>query len=183
MPGSRPEEIIRILPRMNKISKKLTGEYGFNVRLVCSDVADTEIYRKYYDDPKGEFIFSEKDSNLKAIADSDFVITKFGTSNLECGLLGIPFCAVYRAGFINYIIARMLLKIKYVSLVNIIFNREIVKEFIQYNFTEENIIDEILRVKDNDEYRKRLLSNLSNLWNYFEVNKQDASKLILNEIK
>jgi lipid-A-disaccharide synthase len=77
----------------------------------------------------------------------------------------------------------MLLKIKYVSLVNIIFNREIVKEFIQYNFTEENIIGEILRVKDNDEYRNRLLSNFNNLWDYFGVNRQDASKLILNELK
>lgn len=183
MPGSRSEEIIRILPRMNVISKKLTGEYGFHVRLVCSDNADPDIYREYYDDPKGELVISGNNSNLKAIADSDFVITKFGTSNLECGLLGIPFCAVYRAGFINYIIARMMIKIKYVSLVNIIFNKEIVKEFIQNNFTEENIIGEVMKVKNDVDYRKQLLSKFKYLWDYFGTNNQDASELILNELK
>jgi len=183
MPGSRHDEIEKILPQMNEISKKLTGEYGFNVRLICSDNADPKIYRKYYTDPNGELVNSGNNSNLKAIADSDFVITKFGTSNLECGLLGIPFCAVYRAGFINYVIAKMLLKIKYVSLVNIIFLEEIVKEFIQNNFTAENVIGEIVRVKDDADYRIRLLSKLKELWNYFDIKYEEAAYLILNELK
>jgi lipid-A-disaccharide synthase len=182
MPGSRLDEIEKMLPPMNEISKKLSAEYGFNIKLICSDNTNPNVYRKYYNDPNGEIVHSGYNSNLKAIADSDFVITKFGTSNLECGLLGIPFCAVYRTGYINYIIAKMLIKIKYVSLINIIFNREIVKEFIQDNFTVSNVIGEILKVKDDPVYRNRLISELKNLWNYFEVRSEEAKDLILNEL-
>jgi lipid-A-disaccharide synthase len=182
MPGSRLDEIEKMLPPMNGISKILSSEYGFKVRLICSENVNPDIYREYYKDPNGEIIPAGHNSNLKAIADSDFIITKFGTSNLECGLLGIPFCAVYRTGFINYVIAKMLIKIKYVSLVNIIFNKEIVKEFIQDNFTVDNVIGEILKVKNETVYRNRLISEFKSLWNYFEVRFDKASELIIKEL-
>jgi lipid-A-disaccharide synthase len=183
MPGSRPDEIAKMLPVMNNISKILTGKYGFTVKLICSDNNNTELYKKYYTDPEGELVLPGKDSNLSAIAESDFVVTKFGTSNLECGILCIPFCAVYKAGFINYFIARILIKIKYVSLVNIIFNKEVIKEFIQNDFTVDNVINEILKVKNDSKYRQRMLNDFRNIRNYFDIHKENAALLIINELK
>lgn len=183
MPGTREEEFNKIFPTMLEYVKKLSTKDNFNFNLLISDnINDMSLIDKCKS--AGINILSSKD-NYEVIYNSDFVITKFGTSTLECSLLGIPFCAVYRTNFINYFIAKLLIKINYVALVNIIFNEEIVKEFIQQNFTVNNLIEETNKVYNDIEYRNKMINKFKPLYEYFgsEVIKENAAEIIFTDYK
>jgi len=182
MPGSRKEEISLILPKLIGISDILIGKYKYKVNLICSENIPLDFYNVLKGTSKINFVYSDKSSNLKAIYNSDAVITKFGTSNLECALLNVPFITVYKASFINYFIAKLLIKIKYVSLVNIIMNKEIIKEYIQTSFTTESVIVELQRILKDYEYRNKMLENFSKLRDVLTHSKDNAAELICREI-
>jgi len=182
MPGSRKEEISLILPKLLEISNILIKRYKYNVNLICSENISLDFYKEFINTSKVCLIQPAKSSNLNTIYNSDFVITKFGTSNLECALLNVPFTAVYHASFINYFIAKLLIKIKFVSLVNIIANKEVVKEYIQKEFNTENVIFEVQRVFKNEEYRNKMLSEFKELRNLLTQTKDNIAEIICNEL-
>ena len=66
-----------------------------------------------------------------------------GTATLETALFGVPEVVCYKGGWISYSIARMLIKVDYISLVNLIMEREVVKELIQGELTTENLKEEL----------------------------------------
>lgn len=170
MPGSRIEEISRILPILNDIGKLLAIKYDYEVNLICTNNIPKAIYSSRINNRYINLVYPEKDSNLKAIYNSDLVITKFGTSNLECAFLGVPFISVYKANFINYILAKALINIKHVSLANIVMNKEVVKEFIQSDFNINNVIKESERISNDEKYRNNMLSSFKSLEEVFEQN-------------
>lgn len=183
MPGTREEEFNKIFPTMLEYVKKLSNKDNFNFNLLISDnINDMSLIDKCKS--AGINILSSKD-NYEVIYNSDFVITKFGTSTLECSLLGIPFCAVYRTNFINYFIAKLLIKINYVALVNIIFNEKVVKEFIQQNFTVKNLIEETNKVYNDIEYRNKMINKFKPLYEYFDAEgvKESAAEIIFTDYK
>ncbi len=179
MPGTRYEEVARILPLMNDIGKLLVIKFGYKVRLISTGNISREYYR---DHTNNNYIRIADKGSLQAIYNSDFVITKFGTSNLECAFLGIPFAAVYKAGWINYFIAKMLVSLKHVSLVNIVMEREVVKEYIQHNFTLQNVIAEVGKVFSDDAYRQSMINGFNEMKAKFERDKADAAEIIASNI-
>jgi lipid-A-disaccharide synthase len=182
MPGSRKEEVTLMLPKLMEIANILIGKYKYSVNLICSENIPLDYYKYFIGNSKVNLISPDKSSNLKAIYNSDFVITKFGTSNLECALLNVPFTAVYKASFLNYFIAKLLVKIKFVSLVNIVMNKEIVKEYIQGDFTTENIILEVQRIFKNEDYRNNMLSEFISLRKALSDYKDNAAEIICGEL-
>ncbi len=182
MPGTRKEEISRILPTLNIIGKLLKLNHKFEVNLIGSGNIGKDFYDKFINNEYIKLILPAKGRNLNAIYNSDFVITKFGTSNLECAFLGVPFVAVYKASFLNYIIAKTLVKLKYVSLVNIVMNKEIVKEYIQDKFTTNNIIKETERIFSDSFYRNKMLQEFGMLKNGFDKERINPAEYICKEI-
>jgi lipid-A-disaccharide synthase len=182
MPGSRKEEVTLMLPKLMEIANILIGKYKYSVNLICSENIPFDYYNNFIGNSKVKLVSPGKSSNLKTIYNSDFVITKFGTSNLECALLNIPFTAVYKASYINYIIAKLLVKIKYVSLVNIVMNKEIIKEYIQGDFTTENIILEVQRVLKNEDYRNSMLNEFTSLRKALSDSEDNAAEIICREL-
>jgi lipid-A-disaccharide synthase len=84
-------------------------------------------------------------------------IIKSGTSTLESALLNLPQVVCYKGGALSFAIGKRLVNVKYISLVNLILNREAVKELIQQNFTAENISAELRQLLDNAAYRENIL--------------------------
>lgn len=179
MPGTRKEEIARILPLLNDIGKLLAIKYKYRVQLISTGNISKEFYR---DRTNNSYIRIADTGSLNAIYNSDFVITKFGTSNLECAFLGVPFTAVYKASLINYLIAKMLVSLKHVSLVNIVMDREVVKEFIQGNFTLKNVISETEKILKNDGYKEKMLKDFEEMKGRFEKDKVNAAENICRNI-
>jgi lipid-A-disaccharide synthase len=91
------------------------------------------------------------------------VLAVSGTVTLQIALTGTPLAVMYRAAALSVAIARRVVKIPYVSLVNIIAGKEVVREFIQEQASPEALAIEISKILDNPEYRKRLVNGLSDV--------------------
>ncbi len=90
----------------------------------------------------------------EALPEYDAVLVASGTATLETGYFGIPMLIVYRVSNITYQLAKRLVKIKHIGLVNIVAEKEVVKELVQDAFTVENTVAEITRLLKPDAHQK-----------------------------
>jgi lipid-A-disaccharide synthase len=159
--GSRVQEVKRILPAMVDI----TGYYpDYQFLLAASENISAELCRKIIGQRQVKIIFN-KTYELLSIA--EVALVKSGTSTLEAALIGTPQVVCYKAGWLSYWLARMLVKIRFISLVNLLMDREVVKELIQGDLSQQKIVKEIntlirggwkrsVMKKNYDELRKML---------------------------
>ena len=82
-------------------------------------------------------------------------LVKSGTSTLETALFGVPQVVCYKGSAVSFAIAKRVVNIKYISLVNLIMDKEIVKELIQDDFTVENLVLELKKAIDNQAVIKK----------------------------
>jgi lipid-A-disaccharide synthase len=94
------------------------------------------------------------------IGASDAAVVKSGTAVLEAALMERPFVVVYRMAPISYLVARLLLKVKYVSLVNLLLDRRAVPELLQGSMTPQAIAAELERLWNPGPDRDELLASL-----------------------
>lgn len=184
MPGSRIQEIKSILPLLYKAADEIRKKFVADIKVLKPNYIDDEDIYCIANSRNFNIISSENENNLRTILNSDFILTKIGTSTLECGLIGTPFATVYKTNLINYHIAKSLFKLNYVSLVNILLNRQVVKEYIQSEMTVQNLSNEAYRVLSDDAYRNRMKSLFSELWGILDRKdiEQNAAEVIINEI-
>ena len=163
LPGSRLEEIKRILPGLLRASKKLQDETGAGIKIISPPHLDITFYNEFVKGYDAEIVKDDEDKNTyyDIIYNSDLVFTKAGTTTMECTLLGTPFCVTYKAGTINYLIGKSMIKVNHVAMPNILMEKEIVKEFIQGDMTPENLYTEGKKVLTDEKYRNEMLRNFS----------------------
>lgn len=80
---------------------------------------------------------------------ADAVITVSGTATLEVALLGVPMAIVYRLAPLSYWLGRLLVKVPFIGLPNILAGRRLVREFIQHEATADNLAQEMSRILDH----------------------------------
>ena len=135
MPGSRKQEVKRILPVMLQIIKHFL-EYRFVVICVNS------INRSFYEDiVEGYNVELKFNQNILPL--SEAVLVASGTATLELTLLNLPQVVCYKLNPISYLLAKFFANVKYISLVNILANKIVVAELIQNNFNTKNLIKEL----------------------------------------
>lgn len=93
--------------------------------------------------------------SLETLAVSDVAIVCSGTATLECALLGTPMCVIYRMNALSFKIAKRKVKITWASLVNILADKEVVKEFIQ-NFEASSVAAEVLELLHHETKRMNM---------------------------
>ena len=86
-----------------------------------------------------------------------------GTATLETALFGIPEVVCYKGGMISFQIAKRIVKVDYISLVNLIMKKEVVKELIQNEFNKKNLKTELNKLLNDKEYRNKMISDLEQL--------------------
>ncbi len=148
LPGSRMQEIKRILPKMLDMAPQFS-EYQFVVAGVKS-VAETAYLKQ-----KSPVVFEQTHALLRH---AEAAMVASGTATLEAALLGVPQVVCYETSPVSYFIARLLVHIKFISLVNLILDREVVKELIQHKFSEKNLMVELHDLLKNDKRRKQIAS-------------------------
>jgi lipid-A-disaccharide synthase len=179
MPGSRHGEIEKLLPIMLEAAKILHIKYPeskFILPLATSiSMSEVEPYLSCSCLP----IKVLHDNVYNIIQMCDAIIAASGTAILEITLLKIPVVLIYKLSFINYVLAKHLIKIPYAGLCNIIANKRIIKELLQYDATPEKIAAEIIEILENKTYREQMLAEFTevrnNLLNY---PKTDITELI-----
>ena len=184
MVGSRPAEIEKHSKIFFDVFKEIKKVYK-NAKcfmFAVPEVTDEKLYQLTGATKEEMQIVREKDFKFRKTM--DFVLTCSGTATLENALLGLPMSVVYKTSFITYAIVRMIIKVRFISLVNILSNKEVVREFIQGDVSPQAISKEILGILgDENKYltmRKTMLE-LRNKLGAPPVAKQSA-QLILEDL-
>jgi lipid-A-disaccharide synthase len=140
LPGSRKQEVEKMLQIMLSV-RPYFKEYQFVIAGAPS--LPKEFYEKYVDD--NVHFVSNKTYDLLRCSKAALVTS--GTATLETALLNVPEVVCYRGSKVSYAIAKRLVKnIKYISLVNLIMDREVVKELIQNDLNTNNLVDELKKI-------------------------------------
>ena len=132
LPGSRLQEITRLMPVFNALAKELT-EYNFHV------VRAPSVRSRWPKIVLQPNITIEDSEIVEVTKDAEFALTCSGTASLEIALLGIPQAVVYKANAISLAIAKRLVNVRFMSLPNLIMDEAIVPEFLQGEVTVKNL--------------------------------------------
>ena len=140
-PGSRFGEISRHMPIIRQVFDELSSTQAIKVIFVQPDESNVQNILKYLGGAKFEFGFST--DRLKIFPISDCALAKSGTNTIEIAASGTPMIVGYKLNPITFFFLKLMVKIKYASLINIISNREIIPEYIQSDFNAENVTQAI----------------------------------------
>jgi lipid-A-disaccharide synthase len=155
--GSRSHEIKHILPEMIKVVRYFP-EYQF-VLAGVRNLPET-LYRKILGDCPVNLI-TDKTYEILYIAHAALVTS--GTATLEAALIGVPQVVCYKADFFSMLIAWMVVRVRFISLVNLILGCEAVKELVQYDLTEKNLLKELRSIVSEGEMRGKVLCDYDRL--------------------
>ena len=148
LPGSRKQEIEEMLHIMLAVLPAFQ-EYQFVVAGVSN--LDPNYYR-HFERNGIKYVFEQ---TYDILHHAQAAMVTSGTATLETALFDVPQAVCYRTGVVSYTIAKAVIKVPYISLVNLITGREIVKEFIQNDFSARNIMDELKKLLDDPDYRAK----------------------------
>jgi lipid-A-disaccharide synthase len=151
--GSRKNEVIYMLPEMIKVVKYFP-EYQFVLAGVKN--LPESLYRKIIMKSQVNLL-TDKTYEILYLADAALVTS--GTATLEAALIGVPQVVCYKADFFSILIAAIVVKVKFYSLVNLIMNFEVIKELIQYDLTEKKLLKELKSIVTGGDRRGKMLEN------------------------
>ena len=179
LPGSRKIELQRMLPVMAEVVKS-NPDYKFVVAAVKT--LPPELYASLSSIPSVKFIY---DATYDLLSHADAAIVTSGTATLETGLFKVPQAVIYRASSIEYFLGIRFVKVKFISLVNLIANRLVIKEFLQRTMTKENVNAELKSLLQDESYRKKMLSDYEEVYKILDTGSasENAGKLMTNYLK
>jgi lipid-A-disaccharide synthase len=151
LPGSRKQEIRRMLPEMVALSGSFR-DYKFVIAGAPS--IEPSFYQQITGKDGPAILFGQTHELLRH---AHAAVVTSGTATLETALFGIPQVVCYRGGSLSYAIARRIVEVKFISLVNLVMDRQVVKELIQGDFNAENLEKE-LKVILEESNRSRIMA-------------------------
>ena len=157
LPGSRKQEVSRVLEIMLKVIDKFP-DYQFVIG--CAPSLPESFYRSLIGNEDVHLVFN-KTYQLLQVASAALVTS--GTATLETALLYVPEVVCYKGNKISYLIAKKLIKVKYISLVNLIMDKPVLKELIQNDLTPENVEKELKYLLSNHKKQRQLLDDYEEL--------------------
>lgn len=154
--GSRKQEITRLLPEMLKAVKDIDG-YQFVVAGAPS--ISKELYNSIIINTNVSIVY---DQTYQLLSHAHTAIVASGTATLETALFRVPQVVIYKFNNLSFIIFKPFIHIKYFSLVNIIMDKTVVREFLQFGLARK-IKNELRQILSNEEYYSAMLQNYDQL--------------------
>ena len=160
LPGSRKQEIAKKLPIMLDVAAHFPG-YQFMVAKAPG------IDEDYYHELMKPYLNVSEVGNqtYDLLAQSAAALVTSGTATLETALFGVPQVVCYKGNNISYQIAKRVIKVKYISLVNLIMDKLVVKELIQDQLTTDNLVYELRNLLENPNRKKQIQEDYQALKN------------------
>ena len=169
LPGSRKQEVSVKLPIMLTMAKHFP-DYQFVVAQAPS--LDDHFLESLTGQHPNVSMVKGQTYNLLRQAKAALVTS--GTATLETALFGVPEVVCYKGNPISYFFAKKLIKVKYISLVNLVMDKLVVKELIQHDLTEENLLKELTALLKDEGARSRVMKDYAELWH--KLGEKDASR-------
>lgn len=163
LPGSRSQELKYMMPVLLGVIERNPALH-FAVATVSN--LDPSMYQPFRQFPNVTFV-EEATYDLLSIAKAAIVTS--GTATLETALFNVPQVVVYRTASLNYFIGKRVVKVPFISLVNLIANREVVKELLQDACTPESVSDELNRLLNKGEYRDRVVAGNREVYKILDI--------------
>lgn len=158
LPGSRSQEIKVKLPIMLKMVRYFPG-YNFVIAQAPSQPDSI------YLDLAGDIpVTLAKNDTYNVLKQATAALVTSGTATLETALFGVPEVVCYKGNSISFWLATKLVKVKYISLVNLVMDKEVVKELIQDDLNESNLKNALEKIIYDGNYLHELKQNYSKLW-------------------
>ncbi len=154
LPGSRKQEVQKMLSVMLSVIDSFSN-YEFIIAGAPS--LEREFYSSFLNTPNVSFV-SNQTYELLSVAHAALVTS--GTATLETALVNVPQVVCYKANWLSYQIAKRIITLEYISLVNLIMNKMVVKELIQKNLNKENLKLELSKILTGQE-RQQILTDYS----------------------
>ena len=178
LPGSRKQEISKMLEVMLSITQDFK-DYQFVIAGAPSQ--ETEFYKPYLKKTNINLVMN-KTYDILTCAHAALVTS--GTATLETALFKVPEVVCYKGSYISYHIAKRIINLDYISLVNLIMDREVVKELIQGEFNSDSLKIELKKILE-EKNRERIFKD------YYELEQKlggtgaslETAQLIYNAIK
>lgn len=159
LPGSRKQEVASLLDRMLESARILKKQGKINrVEVVRVGHLPLQLYTSRITE-QDDFITLIEEPFTSCLNRYDAVLVASGTATLECGYYGVPMVIVYEVNPLTYYIGKLLVKIDFIGLVNIVAEKEVAKELIQKEFTIENSVHQlthVLQPEQNAQIRTQL---------------------------
>ena len=162
LPGSRRAEVTRHLPAMAEAALALSRERKAQFFCVRAATINSAELRSWLDQA-GVRIPIVEDDRYGAIQASDVAWTASGTATLEIALLGRPMIIIYRLSWLTYLVARWLVRVDHIGMVNLIAGQRLMPELIQQDVNAERIAAETRVLLDDAQWRARITEELSKL--------------------
>lgn len=179
LPGSRHQELKKIIPVMAGVAAKMP-EAQFVVATVSN------LNKSLYQD-------LSKLSNVKFVEDAaydllraaDAAVVTSGTATLETALFRVPEVVVYKTSRLSYMIAKLLIKVRFISLVNLIADRLVVKEMIQKDASVESVSNELNKILNDKAYREKMLNDYDEIIRILDTGSasENTARLMLQYLK
>jgi lipid-A-disaccharide synthase len=151
--GSRRHEIELVLPEMLKVVSHFP-DYQF-VLAGVKNISD-EIYNQIIGTVPVKLI---KERTYEILFSAEAALVTSGTATLEAALMDTPQVVCYKGDFLSVIIARIVIKVKYISLVNLIMSSEVIRELIQHNLNKKDLLAELKPILPGGVKREKILSD------------------------
>lgn len=174
MPGSRVHEIKRLLPVMSDVIREMKErypDYQF-VMPIAPNLSHDALSLMNELEKNTHHALRFTCHAIKTLIASDIAVIASGTSALQAALVGVPMVVVYKLSPLTYFIGRLIVKVKHISLVNILLDYIDgqglrVKELLQKDANIENIVEELSRIITDSNYRKEMVSQMTKVRNLF----------------
>jgi lipid-A-disaccharide synthase len=161
LPGSRHKEVRSLLPEMIRSAQIISGKKrGAKFLLALAPSIQPEEIKDLLP-PQESRVQVVEGRTYEVVRASDLVLVASGTATLETAILGKPMVIVYRVSPLSYWVARAMVKVKWIGLVNIVADRALVPELIQTEAHGEQIARAALRILEDDSYREEMIRGLA----------------------
>jgi lipid-A-disaccharide synthase len=160
LPGSREEEVKRLLPPMINAAEILSSRYaGLKCVLPVAQTISHDLIRSMVGRSSLEIIIAPKDV-YRALAVCDTAMVASGTATLETAIMGVPMIIAYRVSPLSFWIGKMVVKVPYVGLVNLVAGKEVVPELIQNEVTPQGLADKAISILEDEKTKKAMIKDL-----------------------
>jgi lipid-A-disaccharide synthase len=174
LPGSRKQELKYALPKFILVARAFPGK-TFGLSVISNLPQD--LYKDALDEPN---IIPVVEDQYNLLLNAEAAVVTSGTATLETAIFEVPQVVTYEGSKISYEIVKRLVKVKHISLINLIAEEEVVREFIQNEFTHENVIAELKAILENNSHRAKIMRGYRKMRRL--LGEENASKNTAREI-
>lgn len=161
LPGSRTNEIERHMPILKETVYLLQMQNpDLHFVIPIATTIDPQKIMNYFPTNSTKISFVQGKA-LDCMAVADFVVVASGTASLECALLEKPMCIIYKSSFLTYLAAMALIRVKFLGLCNLLVNRMMIAEFLQYDCNPIELSKYIAHVYQQPDKAKKITQQLS----------------------